>query len=182
MGRKLQKRIRKLLTILLFLIKFNLLAIPMYLIIHLNLSFQPLQNFLASLTKISLNLLGYYAIQQDSLVITTSKDQLYSIEVSWDSTGWKSMYAILALTISTPIKSWKRKLKFMAISIPTIFLINFLRILTTILVTLHYGFNYFEIVHTFLWREGLILAVVCIWSFWVWSEKDNLVLTKIYLR
>ncbi len=180
MARKLQKKERKLLTILLFLIKFNLLAIPMYIVIYFNFSFPPLQNFLAGLTKNSLILLGYPAIQKDSVIITADKNQFYSIEVSWDSTGWKSMYALVALAIATPVKSLRKKLKFIGIAIPTIFFINFFRILTTILVALRYGLNYFEIVHTLLWREGLILAVVLIWGLWLWNEKNNLVLTQIY--
>lgn len=180
MARKIQKKERKLLTVLLFLVEFNLLAIPMYLVIYLNLSFQPLQDFLAALTKNSLVLLGYPATQEGSLVITANQNQFYSIDVSWDSTGWKSMYALLALAIATPIKSWKKKLKFVSIAIPTIFLLNFLRLLTTILVALFYGLQYFEFVHTLLWREGLILAVVCIWGFWLWNEKNNLVATQIY--
>lgn len=179
MARKLQKKERKLLTILLFLVKFNLLAVPMYLVIYFNLSFQPMQDFLATITKNSLRLLGYSAVQQGSLITTASKNQFYSIDVSWDSTGWKSMYALLALCIATPIKSLKKKLKFIAIAIPTIFLINFLRILTTILVALHFGLHYFDVVHTLLWREGLILAVVCIWGFWLWNEKNNIVIAQI---
>jgi exosortase/archaeosortase family protein len=61
----------------------------------------------------------------------------------------------------------KDKLKFLAIGLPVLFVLNFLRIATTILVSVIYGFKYFEIVHIFLWREGLIAAVLIIWCLWL---------------
>jgi exosortase/archaeosortase family protein len=61
----------------------------------------------------------------------------------------------------------KKKIKFLAFGLPFLFFLNFIRILTTILIAINYGFQYFEVVHTLLWREGLILAVVLIWYMWL---------------
>ena len=160
----LNKKSLKTLTI--FLIKFNLLAIPLYLVMFSGISYEPLQTFLAHLSYAIIKPLGYDIIQSGPILAVSINNQIKQIEISWDSTGWKSMYALFALTIATPT-IFKRKIRFLSICLPTIFLINFLRIITTILISLRYGFQYFEIIHTLLWREGLILAVVLIWYLWL---------------
>lgn len=178
MVRKVQKK--KLLAVLLLLVEFNLLAIPMYAIMYYKLSFLPLQKFLAGAAANLLKLLGYTAIQDRERIVVPTGDRIQSIEVSWDSTGWKSMYALVALGLVTPVKGWDKRLKFILISVPSIFLINFFRLLTTILFAMKFGFEYFEVIHTFLWREGLIFAVVLIWGVWLWKEKDNININQIY--
>jgi exosortase/archaeosortase family protein len=78
-----------------------------------------------------------------------------------------------ALTIATPFATMKRKAKFLAISLPLLFILNFIRILTTIVIAINYGFKYFEVVHMFLWREGLIFLIVILW--YVWLRKENII-------
>jgi exosortase/archaeosortase family protein len=176
MKRKILRK--KLWTLLLFLIKFNILAIPMYLVLLLNLSYPPLQTFLTDITYRNLNLMGYHATLVNSpaseVPLIFFSDQFPKVQISWDSTGWKSMYALLALTIATPFSDFKRKIRFLAVGIPSIFLLNYLRIITTILISLTFGVQYFEVVHTLLWREGLILAVITIWYLWLKKVKYNI--------
>ena len=182
MVRKLQKKEKKLLAVLLLIVVFNLLAIPMYFVMYYNLSFLPLQNFLATATSNFLKLLGYAVAQDGHTVVTSAGSDVHSIEISWDSTGWKSMYALVALGLITPVKGWKKRMKFVCTAVPTVFFLNFLRIVTTILIALNFGFHYFEFVHTFLWREGLILAVIGIWGIWLWNEKDNINVNQYIIR
>jgi exosortase/archaeosortase family protein len=159
-----------------FLIIFNLLAIPMYLIMLLDLSFTPLQVFLTDATYKTLNFLGYQSGLATHPLCNTEviKTSTESICISWDSTGWKSMYILAALAIATPVTNYKKKLVFLAIGLPLVFLVNFLRIVTTITISLKFGFQYFELLHTILWREVLILLVVGIWLVWLWKEKHNI--------
>ena len=63
-----------------------------------------------------------------------------------------------------------------------LFLLNFVRIVSTILFSLKFGFQYLDIVHTFLWREGLILAVVCVWYLWLKKTKYNIEQVKVSFR
>lgn len=183
MKKKVKERRKKLLAILFFLLKLNILAIPLYILLYLNFTFVPLQDFLTYVTAGSLKLLGYSIdlktdIRCNSPVISVS-NQL--ICISWDSTGWKSLYLLAALVIATPLSNLKGKAKFLSISLPILFLINFLRILTTILFSLSFGFEYFEIVHTFFWRECLIFAVIVIWYLWL-RGKYNTGKKKILFR
>jgi len=181
MAKKTKKNLilrKKLLTVAWFLIKFNLLAIPMYLAIYFNLSYPPLQDFLTDLSRPVIELFGYETIlfYHDYCNVQAIYGPEFEkpVCISWDSTGWKSMYALAALAIATPFISWKRKLKFLSIGIPTVFLLNYIRIVSTILIALKCGFQYFDVVHTLLWREGLILIIVAIWYIWLRRIKYNI--------
>jgi exosortase/archaeosortase family protein len=105
------------------------------------------------------------------------------IVIDADCIGWKSMYMFFALVLATPIREKeklknkikkffpKTKLKALVIGIPVLFIINFFRILTTILIGYYFGISYFNVAHTILWREGLIFAVLLIWFLWLKKEK-----------
>ena len=160
---------KKLVKILFFLLKFNLLAIPLYITLYFNLSFPPLQNFLAYLIFQTLKIFGYSVSLNGYFLIIQNFPEI--IEVSWDSTGWKSLYALTALVLATPLSNFYKKMKFLILALPTLFLINYIRILTTILVSIKFGFKYFEIIHTFLWREGLIFAIIAIWVLYLLKKK-----------
>lgn len=158
---------KKLTEIAKFLIIFNILSIPMYLVLFYGLSFAPLQNFLAFLSVKTLNAFGIDAIQENSFVNLLANNQLLRIEISFDSTGWKTMYALFALVVATPKRKPKGKGIFLLWGIPLLFVLNFLRIITTILVAVYFGFQYFDVVHLLLWREGLIAAVLALWYLWL---------------
>lgn len=166
MAKKLQKKKvlkKKFSQIIRFLIVFNLFLIPLYTILWLNLSYQPLQNFLASSTAYVLKTRGFNVKVDGSTINLFLGLQLQRIQISWDSTGWKSMYTLIALVLATPTFKLAKRFTFLLYSVPTIFFLNFLRIVTTILFAINYGFEYFELLHMLIWREGMILAVVILW-------------------
>ena len=169
---------KKLKLILWFLLRFNLLAIPLYLAIYSNFSFQPLQTLFAQMTADILKAQDYVVQQNNQILTIPAGNTIYSIDVSWDSTGWKSLYALAALVLAVPASTINNKLRFLAIGLPTIFILNLLRIVTTISIALNFGFQYFDIVHTVLWREGLIIAVVVLW--YVWLKRERII--KYYIR
>ncbi len=154
-----------------FLVTFNLLAIPLYIAIYTSFTFQPLQELNAQLLYLTMELLGYDVSLDGSSVYLLSESESKRIDVSWDSTGWKSMYAIAALIIATPMSTLSRKIKPVLLGIGAVFVLNYLRITTTVLVSANFGFDLFDIIHTFLWREGLILAVVAFWL--LWFRREN---------
>jgi len=165
--RKKLKINKKLIIILSFLIKFNLFAIPLYIILYFDLYFLPMQEFLAYISYKTLSFLGYEVSLSGVVIRIVRNLELLNIEISWDSTGWKSMYTLAALVLATSGPNLCKKGKFLLFGITFLFFLNFLRIITTISIAVNFGFNYFEIVHMLLWREGLIFAVVAIWYFWL---------------
>ena len=174
MVKRLQKKERlttRLTSVLIFLVAFNLLATPLYIVIYANLSFEPLKELNARMVSATLKIFGYDSYSDDSTVNLVSNGTSQKIDISWDSTGWKSMYAISALILATPISKISRRIKFATVGVAVIFFINYLRISSTILISASFGFNLFDIIHTVLWREGLILAVVGVWFIWMRMEK-----------
>ena len=166
--RKFSEQQIKMLNVLQFFIVFNILAIPMYFIILNNITFHPLQDFLASLTASALRMQKISATSSRSFItLVDQNDIVRGLEVSFDSTGWKSLYALTALLIATPLSNIKRKLHFLLFALPGIFLLNFLRIWSTIWYSFMFGWQNYDIVHTLLWREGLIGVVVLFWFLWL---------------
>lgn len=147
-----------------FLVKFNLLAIPMYLALFFGISFYPLQRFLTTALEKTLNAIGYVAVSDGNIMLIEGFP--IPVDITWDCTGWKSMWTLTALVIATPRKNRHGKAKFLLFSLPLLFLLNFVRILTTILLSFIFGFQHLDIIHTFFWREGLIIAVITAWYLW----------------
>lgn len=152
-----------------FLLKLNLLALPLYLAMYLELSFEPLQEFFSWLVVGTLNLLGYQAEAYGKFMKV--EELPFLPYVSWDSTGWKSLYFCVALVAATPRRTWKTKALYALLAIPCIFLVNYARLLTTMLLTINFGAWAFDLVHSFLWREGLIFFVLFYWILFVYMTK-----------
>lgn len=81
------------------------------------------------------------------------------------------MYAIASLILITPIGTMKKRFKIAALCVGLVFLLNITRIVSTIAISATFGFNLFDIFHTLLWREGMILAVIGIWVGWMVIER-----------
>lgn len=165
---------KKLLEIVWFLVKFNLLALPMYILMYFNFSLLGLQSILAQNLYRILNFFGYDVIVNGFLLGLMSASTIHTVEISVDCTGWKSMYTLAALTFATPKRNNREKMGFLALGIPIIFSLNFLRLLTTLIAAYKLGFEYLKVIDTLLWSEGLILAVVAMWYLWLKTEKHNI--------
>jgi len=178
MKKKVLEQRKKLISILWFIVKFNLLAIPLYILIYLNFSLPSVQIFLTNMLTKTLQLMGYQVSSEGFLLTLLSNNEIMRIEISMDCTGWKSMYLLAALIFVTPSKL-KKKTKFLVFSLVFLFFVNFIRILTTILLSFRFGFQYLDIIHTFLWREGLIFVVIALWYLWLRRINYNIRKMKI---
>jgi exosortase/archaeosortase family protein len=164
---------KKLLNIELFLLKMIILAIPLFAISEfgmplLSMILWPVQNFLAWAAYSLLSAAGFHVAWNGVYVVMLSGAELFTIEISADCTAWKSLYALAALVVATPISNSNLagKAKFLAVWLPVVFVVNFARIASTMAIGLLFGFRYLEVVHTVLWREGLIALIIIIWYLW----------------
>lgn len=162
---------QKLLGIEIFLLKMILLAIPLFAIAEfgmplLSVLLQPVQNFLAWATYSLLAAAGFQVAWNGVYIVMLSGAELFTVEISADCTAWKSLYALAALVVATPISNLAGKAKFLAVWMPVVFVVNFARIASTVMIGLLFGFRYLEVVHTVLWREGLIALIIIIWYLW----------------
>lgn len=181
LAKKKSKLHKRLISAIWFLVKLNLFAIPLYIIIFYNLNYLPFQVATASMTNLFLNSVGYNFLQDGNILAGVVGDTLFTVEISWDSTGWKSLYVIAALALATPGIVLRKKLLFIAFALPSIFAINFIRIITTLLVSFNFGMEYFEFVHQFLWSAGMIVAVLAIWAYWLQKKRIISFNTKFIL-
>lgn len=146
----------------LFLVKLNVLAVPLYLAVSLNLTWPPFQELWSAALGQSLRSLGYDTVIFGHTLAVKNGHFLYQIDLSWDSTGWKSLYAMSALVIASG-GSLIQKSRFLAFALPLVAFVNLLRIVTTSLVYLNYGLPAFELVHSALWSVFMVISVVLIW-------------------
>jgi exosortase/archaeosortase family protein len=152
-----------------FLLKFNLLLIPFYAIIYFDLSVHPFQvtftNFIATILRF-LN----YQVRTSEFYLFIGRDG-YPIEISMDCLGWKGVYSLFALVFATSGKT-RDKLRFLAVWMPVIFVINILRVLFTLIFGLNFGMQYIEFIHAFLWQEVMVAALIVI--FYIWLKKGKI--------
>lgn len=156
-----------------FLVKLNLIAIPLFLISYLGLSFPPLQNVWAAALSQSLNSLGYETALGGNAVAAKVGGTSYQIDFSWDSTGWKSLYALVALVFASGVRTTRMKLGFLAFGLPLILFVNLLRVVTSSLILLNFGFDSFKTFHDILWEALMVIFVIGLWYFLFLKEKDN---------
>lgn len=155
-----------------FLLKLNLLALPLYAAVYFDLSFQPLQDIWAAGLDQSLRSLGYETAIDGHMIGLKSGNSIHQIELSWDSTGWKSMYAIFALVMASP-GTMRQKLRFLAFGVPLVGFINMLRITTTVAASVELGFEHFDFIHSFLWSGAMVALVLAVWYLLFFRQKNN---------
>jgi len=165
-----KKSRKRLLEILFFIIKLDAFLVPLIFLLRADFSYEPLQDFLAGIVSVTLNSLGYATKLSGHYISITFGISMTVIDISMDCTGWKSAYALLALAVATPI-AWKRKFIFLLASVPAIFFINYVRIVSTIAYAQSFGLQQLEVIHSVLWQEGLVSAVLALWGMWVWKNK-----------
>ncbi len=165
-----KKRInnKRLYEILKFLVILNLFGIPLHLIMYFGNTY-----FIANIERAQviflLNLIGikykifdvnygkiYPAIQVGNKVLILGEA----------CTSIRNMLAFVALVFSSPRKI-KQKLKALYF-LPIIYIANVLRIFT---LAIFNSSPYFDFIHIFLWREGLIGLIIILWSYWLFSSK-----------
>ena len=157
------KNRRKLLMLVEFIVKFNLLAIPMYAIILSGMQLQPLQDATTSAVYAIFRFLGY-AAERSGTTIAFGAPLYTNIVIDTDCAAWKSMYAFAALIVATPFAlGWEKRLKLILLGVAALFVLNVVRIVSTVAVAVSFGIGWLDVVHTVLWREGMILAVVLFW-------------------
>lgn len=157
-------RNKKLRSVLRFLVKFNLFAIPLYLILVSGYQSKLLMD---ATTDISYALISAAmpAERNGPLMIIPAEGGSWSAYVSWDSTGWKSMLALFALVFATEFPL-RKKIIGLAF-IPFVYMINILRIWFMFFFVHNYGTGGFPLVHATIWSWGLIITILLFWIAWM---------------
>ncbi len=164
---KLSATQEKLYKVLKFLVIFNLLAIPLHIILYFDINLYPLASLEQKQASFILNLFGVSHTLQEvtylhgNLPAISVKNKVLAI--GEPCTAMRSILAFIALVFASPRKL-KDKGKAM-IYIPVIYAANIGRIVTLAFVSLTYP-SLFEFIHIFLWREGLVALIILLWVYW----------------
>lgn len=140
-----------------------------YFLVQSNFEYQPLKNFVTSCACSILKFFGKVACHENYLIILRNQ-RLYQFEITFDSTGWKALLLISALGLSTSIFKLKERFKFLLIAVPLIFLINLIRIISTVLIATSYGTKTFFEWHELLWSNFFIISIFLIWIGWIFLK------------
>ena len=162
MRQKLQKK-KEIKEAFLFLLKFNLFLIPFYAIIFLDVDFYSVQIFIAKSIVYVLKLFGLKAFNVDFFVYLGQEG--FPIDISRDCTGWKSLYSLLAIVLASP-GTLKKKKDFLIRWLPVMFMINAIRVFSTIIVGFLFGFQLMDPVHS-VWQYLTIVSIIAIWYLYI---------------
>ena len=157
---------KKLLKVFVFLVKFAALSLPLHFLLWVNFDATQIQVFVADAVKKLLVSSGVSVSQNGLILSMATKTGPLNVEIIKDCVGWKSVLALFALIFATPNIEMKKRLLGIAAGVPVIFIGNILRIYATIFVTVKGGLELWEVTHTYLWQEGLILLVIATWYIW----------------
>ncbi len=162
--KKLSERDKKLFKIFKFMAKFSFASIFLHLLLWHHFTAYHLQLIFACYPA---KFLSYFKKSEEiyckGAAIHTKEFDLFIIP---DCTGWKSFLAIFGLVVATENIDLKNRLIGILLAIPYVFGINFARITTTLYVGLKCGVNTMELIHSILWKLGLMVAVLIYWYFW----------------
>ena len=165
----------KLIRILRFFIKFNLFAIPLYIILYEGWTLVEMQMVIRNATVWILTAIGLNPNVHDLLISIPIKNGSWGAVINWDCTGWKSILAFFALVMATDYPA-KRKLAGLVL-LPIIFAVNLLRIAFMFFYVHTFDLANYQVVHAVIWSWGLILTVIALWL--IWMKWD---FTKLNLR
>lgn len=167
----------KFFRVLRFFIKFNLFAIPLYVILYEGWTLVELQHFIASVTMSALTAMGYNPSIHDLIISIPVRNGDWAAVINWDCTGWKSLLAFFALVMATDYPNKRKALGLLLL--PVVFAINLLRIVFMFFYVRTFDLAHYQLVHSIVWSWGLILTILVLWVIWMkWDFRKILKETK----
>ncbi len=154
-----------------FLIKFNLLSIPLYVIILSGMEFTQIQLIVSNIVYQIFNIIGYSVRREGINLIFDQAPLVLSITINTDCTGWKSMYTLFALMLASPVPHKFRKIRNILIAISLVFLANILRISSILLLTAKFGTQYINWLHSVIWQPLMIITILFVWLIWLKRQR-----------
>lgn len=150
-----------------FFLIFSLTAIPIYLINWLNVDFYPLELIETLSSSMLLKVFNIPHYVNESISYETSHtipliiagSEVLGIDRA--CTAYVPMSAFLGLIIASPKRNKKKALLFL----PVIYSFNILRLFCLGIFSV-YSPGLIDLLHTVLWREGLVLTVFLLWVKW----------------
>lgn len=145
-----------------FLVRLMVLAAPFYVLLWKGWNPVWLRTLNAAISHTILTLVGV----ETGHIGTFVAGEAIVVDVSVDSTGWKSMIAVTALMLATVGEKMRKRAYGIIVGLTIVFIGNIARITSMMYAVEVYGADY-EFIHTFLWRWGLTILVFVVWVLWL---------------
>lgn len=170
--KKLTEKQKRLWGLQLFLLRFLVLAIPLYLVLTFGIDMWPVQLEVARESAWVIGLLGYNPAMYGAGVLADSSGSApFFFVISPDCTGWKSMLFFVALLFAVPKRPWKSRVAGVVAGIAILWAINIFRVAAVVLIYSSLGLGAAMAVHDYLWQIGMGLAALLIWIAWLKLSK-----------
>ncbi len=151
-----------------FIVRFNVFALPLYIIALLGWQLDALIQLTEFLARSLLSATGISHSVLNNLIVLPVQNGSWAAFINWECTGWKAMYAFFALVMATPV-AMERKWKALVL-IPLIYAINIIRIWFMFFYVANFGVEFYPFVHAVIWSWGLILVIVGLWFWWAYHQ------------
>lgn len=164
---------KKMIFILEFLIRFLVAATPIYFIMYFNIDLYAIQVIEAEHIKSFVEFFGVYTetymlgVGSRLVPVIRIPEILKDIAIDAACTGYRSVFAFIGLVLAYPRVKNKKRVYGILLGVPIIYAVNIVRVVTTILAGVWFGADKIDIVHTILWREGLIFIIFFLWIAWL---------------
>jgi exosortase/archaeosortase family protein len=112
---------------------------------------------------LSLRARGLETDIQPAVIVTSA----VAVKVIPACSAWVGMAAIAALILAFPGGTKKGKLYGLLLAFVGLYLLNIVRLASTIALTNWLGPNVFDLMHIFLWREAMVGIALCGWVAWL---------------
>jgi exosortase/archaeosortase family protein len=145
------------------------MVIPLYLLMYFKAKFFYLGYFEAQAVTFILSIfkINSLTIIEWGFPVIAIENLNQAILIDSACTGYRSILALAGLIVAVPNIDWKKRLKGIFYGSLILFIVNIIRITTTIILGYYFGNKVFDFAHTFLWREGLIFVVILMWYIWL---------------
>jgi len=179
---------KKRLRVLEFFTRFLLLAIPLYLIMYSPLSLYFAEDLIANISEYALTISGKAVLRSEGVEYNGLAMPLLYVQgiekgvgIARACTGYRSFIALAALIFAVPRIPNKKRLLGLIVFAPILFFTNIVRVVSTIWIGATFGLDWFELTHTFLWREGLIALILLMWVVWL-LRVQNISMRSVWRR
>jgi exosortase/archaeosortase family protein len=177
--RKLTPQQERLWRLLEFMIRVNLLALPLYAILWIGIDFYPIQLVVATQAGLILQAMGYQVIQDGIGLLVGGSFQFFIIP---DCTGWKSMLFLFALIFAVPRIATRKRVIGLLIGLPIMWLGNTGRVIAVVAAQAAWGTELAMVLHDWLFQLGLVGLVLGAWIVWLNWAKGRSSIKSIFLR
>ena len=128
-----------------------------------------MQNTVASQTSFFLNLFGVDSRAINTMILMPGVKAVIIPEC----VGLYGIFAVIALFVATPKIDKKKKMYGLLWALPSIYVINLLRLSTSFYTAYAYGIQSYLLVHDILWKTLLLVSSFLLWAIWFRKNKEK---------